>query len=498
MRDNGPNGWCWDTEAHVKNITLYMKSSGLFALGYNRVNIDEGWLVGRNANGVMYEDLSKFPSGMKGLGDWVHGEGFLYGLYSCRGTCQCGTGSYHAPGSHGYEAADVDWMVAAGADYLKIDSCCGDQNHAVAFSDYAKFRDAMNATGKRVWFSLCGWESWYSPPDPSLNYTGGASLGNSWRIAGDGSGWGPLTNCMNTQAGAANFTGPFGWADPDLLIGPKVYVGGQSDAQARAQFTMWSLFPANLLISQNMLQWSDYALETYSNAELIAVNQDPLGSAAQRVVGGDLKFPCNGRPPAPGELANVVAAPCNAGDAAQRWTFDSASGHVTSAAYAGVLTSSNCGSGDSNPVVVAAAGADGCGGKAQAWAWGADGKVTNGNSGSCLDVYDWAGPAVDTWACNGGSNQQFKLNADGTISEPNSEPGGTGGPLCLRATVDPIESCTNVWGRKLAGGAYALGFVNNGGYNATVTCDGACFAATGVTSGRYTVRDLWAHQDVAS
>ena len=39
----------------------------------------------------------------------------------------------------------------------------------MAFSDYAKFRDAMNATGKRVWFSLCGWESWYSPPDPALN-----------------------------------------------------------------------------------------------------------------------------------------------------------------------------------------------------------------------------------------------------------------------------------------------------------------------------------------
>ena len=73
------------------------------------------------------------------------------------------------------------------------------QDHATAFSDYAKFRDAMNATGERVWFSLCGWEDWYSPPDPSLNYTGGASLGNSWRIAGDGSGWGPLTNCMNVM-----------------------------------------------------------------------------------------------------------------------------------------------------------------------------------------------------------------------------------------------------------------------------------------------------------
>jgi hypothetical protein len=31
-----------------------------------------------------------------------------------------GTGTYQGPGSHGYEAADVDWMVAAGADYLKV------------------------------------------------------------------------------------------------------------------------------------------------------------------------------------------------------------------------------------------------------------------------------------------------------------------------------------------------------------------------------------------
>ena len=36
--------------------------------------------------------------------------------------------SYHAVGSHGHEAADVDWMVNyAGADYLKVDSCCGSQ-----------------------------------------------------------------------------------------------------------------------------------------------------------------------------------------------------------------------------------------------------------------------------------------------------------------------------------------------------------------------------------
>ena len=68
-------------------------------------------------------------------------------------------------------------VTYAGADYLKVDSCCGSQDHATAFSDYAKFRDAMNATKTPVYFSLCGWHDWYAPPDPSVNYTGGYSLG---------------------------------------------------------------------------------------------------------------------------------------------------------------------------------------------------------------------------------------------------------------------------------------------------------------------------------
>ena len=36
------------------------------------VNVDEGWLKGRAANGTIVEDRVKFPSGMKALGDWIH------------------------------------------------------------------------------------------------------------------------------------------------------------------------------------------------------------------------------------------------------------------------------------------------------------------------------------------------------------------------------------------------------------------------------------------
>jgi len=173
-----------------------------------------------------------------------------------------------------------------------------------AIAQYSKMRDALNATSRSVFFSLCGWNAWYAPPDKALGYAGGASLGNSWRISGDGKNWGALSSAVNQMADIAQYAGPGGWNDPDLLIGPNCYIQGndpgskvpatcgQTDRQARTQFSLWSLFPAPLIISQNMLNWTSFAFETYSNKEAIAINQDKLGIAAQRLVGGPISFPC--------------------------------------------------------------------------------------------------------------------------------------------------------------------------------------------------------------
>ena len=214
------------TDAFVRASAEALVSSGLAKKGYKYVNVDEGWLKGRAPNGTIYEDLQKFPRGMRGLGEWVtsqsvaagSAEKLVYGLYSCRGTCQCGTGLYHAVGSNGHEAADTQWMIDAGARWLKIDSCCGSQNHSVAFADYSKFRDAMNKSGEQVWFNLCGWRDWcasghaqlrsgcfplsgpgsaplppahadrplpparrYAAPDPALRFGGGQTLGTASR-----------------------------------------------------------------------------------------------------------------------------------------------------------------------------------------------------------------------------------------------------------------------------------------------------------------------------
>ena len=134
----------------------------------------------RDAKGNMVEDPVKFPSGMKALGAWIHdldvpGKGKImkFGLYTSRGTVQCSTQQYQGPGSHGHVAQDAAWMVDVGMDYLKEDSCGGSQNHTVAFADYARMRNALNASGRPVYFSLCGWHDWYAPPPA------GGALGNS-------------------------------------------------------------------------------------------------------------------------------------------------------------------------------------------------------------------------------------------------------------------------------------------------------------------------------
>ena len=118
-------------EDRVKSIAQGLIDTGLAAKGYVHVNVDEGWLKGRDSKtGEIVADPKKFPSGMKALGEHIHGlevpgkgKVMKYGLYTCRGQTQCGTAEYNAPGSLGHEKQDAQWMVDAGMDYLKEDSC---------------------------------------------------------------------------------------------------------------------------------------------------------------------------------------------------------------------------------------------------------------------------------------------------------------------------------------------------------------------------------------
>ena len=105
--------------------------------------------------------------------NYIHSKGLLSGLYGDRGNETCGG----RIGQYGMEVIDANTLASWGVDYWKEDSCGGSQDHSVAFAEYASMRDALNATGRPIFFSLCGWEAWYAPV--------GASLGNSYRIGPD-------------------------------------------------------------------------------------------------------------------------------------------------------------------------------------------------------------------------------------------------------------------------------------------------------------------------
>jgi hypothetical protein len=58
------------------------------------------------------------------------------------------------PESLGYEVEDANTYAAWGVDYLKFDSCYTNGTPPVV--EYSIMRDALNATGRPIFFSLCG------------------------------------------------------------------------------------------------------------------------------------------------------------------------------------------------------------------------------------------------------------------------------------------------------------------------------------------------------
>ena len=82
------NTWCtqnscgvdWCTSDEVLNVAQYIKSSGLQAIGYNYINLDDCWGVRDNTTKQIEGDPTRFPEGMGAFIAKVHALGFSFGL----------------------------------------------------------------------------------------------------------------------------------------------------------------------------------------------------------------------------------------------------------------------------------------------------------------------------------------------------------------------------------------------------------------------------------
>jgi alpha-galactosidase len=283
-----PMGWStWNHYAHnlsdklIRDQADAMVASGMKDAGYEYVHIDGGWEGQRDATGELHP-LPTFPD-MKALGDYIHSKGLKFGLYSGPGPVTCGG----AEASYGHEDQDAAMFASWGVDYVKYDLCSyrlimnrdapGDVTKAETMmrDAYERMHQAILKTGRPMVFSLCQYglgEVWEWGPSVGANM---------WRTSNDvNDTYERMMSIADRQAHLAKFAGPGHWNDPDFL---EVGNGGMNFEEQKSHFSIWALMAAPLMAGNDLTHMSDETKSILLNKEVIAVDQDSLGKAGDRV-----------------------------------------------------------------------------------------------------------------------------------------------------------------------------------------------------------------------
>jgi alpha-galactosidase len=278
-----------------------MVSKGLMDHGWAYVNLDDGWERSareadplfegpvRAANGAVLTN-KKFPD-MKALGDYLHGKGLKFGIYSGPGPTTC----QRLEASWQHELQDVQTFASWGVDYLKYDWCgyssvlaTGETNTqlSVLKRPYQVARTALNQVKRDIIYSLCqyGWGNvWEWGSEKGIE-------GNSWRTTGDITDtWESMNGIGFRQVGNSKYASPGHWNDPDMLVigkvgwGPRLRDSRLSANEQYIHITLWTLLASPLLLGNDLTQMDDFELNLVTNDEVLAVHQDPLGKAADRI-----------------------------------------------------------------------------------------------------------------------------------------------------------------------------------------------------------------------
>ena len=215
----------------------------------------------RAANGTIIADPALFPDGLAPVVAYVHLRGLKFGIYTARGSTTC----MGRPGSDSFEAVDAAYYASIGVDFLKEDSC-GGTTHGSVWEQYARMRDALNATGRHIYFSITEAVPFTDGHEAMHCYGDGgvftlipwvaagltpSNLANSFLVeycnnvdsfgytGGHPAPGGMLSN-LDSQALLTydNLTVAGGVNDADML---ECCNGGQSETEYRAQFSLWAI-----------------------------------------------------------------------------------------------------------------------------------------------------------------------------------------------------------------------------------------------------------------
>jgi len=341
-------GWnsydAWGTsinEEQTLQNAHYMKDH-LLAHGWQYVVIDARWYDtvssydDRNFNkeragaklfadqyGRLLPAPNRFPSaeggqGFKPLADKIHAMGLKFGFHMMRGIPRQAVAAKTPIEGSSFNAADAAdtkstcswcpdmfgvqnneagqaWYDAMmrlyaswGLDFIKVD----DLSNPYHAGEIEMLRKAIDKCGRPIVLST-------SPGPTDLAKADHVKAkANQWRISGDfWDRWKDLNHQFDLFAQWKGVAGPGHFPDGDMIpfghIGIKCTIAGP-DRQSRLTrdeehtlMSLWSLESSPLILGANLPDLDPDTLPLVTNDEVLALDQDPLGQAAERVAQRD-------------------------------------------------------------------------------------------------------------------------------------------------------------------------------------------------------------------
>lgn len=310
-------------EAEVMAQADLLVKSGLAALGYDHVNVDDGWWLRREGQTIRVR-TSIYPSAalpdgttsLRPFVDRLHAMGLKAGIYTDIGRNSCsqrwrprtpnlpqGTIEQREVGTYGHHGQDAALLFAQwGFDFIKIDACGvadygpdvaevrdgrfrafpplivrehPDRSDAAGLArEYASFAEAVRraAPGRAPLISLCAWGQ-ADVNDWARRY--GQMSRTSFDIAPT---WEAMLFNFDSAASRALFAGPGHWNDPDMLEVGNGAFDTHHLVAARTHMSLWAVLAAPLILGNDLRRMTPDIAATVGNRAVIAVNQDRAGN----------------------------------------------------------------------------------------------------------------------------------------------------------------------------------------------------------------------------
>ncbi|MFT4202434.1 MAG: glycoside hydrolase family 27 protein [Chitinophagaceae bacterium] len=265
------------SDAIIKGEADALVSSGLKDAGYQFINIDDSYYLGRDKNGNILPDKTKFPHGLKDVADYIHSKGLKAGIYTDAGISTCAAQwskdtANHAEGIYGHEAQDLTLFLKTwGYDFLKVDWCGGLAMKLDEQLRYTQIAEHMKKIKPEAILNICRWQF----PGKWAPLVAG-----SWRISGDiSNNFASILKIIDLNVDLWKYCTPGHFNDMDML-----QVGrGMGYEEDKSHFSMWCILNSPLLLGNDLRNMSKETLSIISNKEVIALNQDPFCYQARRL-----------------------------------------------------------------------------------------------------------------------------------------------------------------------------------------------------------------------